>query len=116
MTGVLFVCLGNICRSPAAESIFAQKVEEAGVSKLFHFESAGTAAYHSGENPDPRMIKALGRRGYTPQSRARKVKSSDFASFDHILAMDESNFKYAFVKATAVSWGLLTQLRGINNA
>ncbi len=87
---ILFVCLGNICRSPAAEGILRTKSRERGM-KLF-IESAGTGAWHVGDPPDARMIKAAGARGYDiSYQRARKVELSDFYEFDYLLAMDLSN-------------------------
>lgn len=87
---ILFVCLGNICRSPAAEGIFKKKTEELS----FDIESAGTAGYHIGELPDSRMRAHASKRGYQLNSRARQFDPSiDFDKFDHIIAMDRSNFR-----------------------
>jgi protein-tyrosine phosphatase len=88
---VLFVCLGNICRSPTAEGVFRHLVEEAGLGERFTIASAGTGGWHQGELPDPRMRSAAKRRGYRLESKARQVEAGDFESFDHIVAMDESN-------------------------
>jgi protein-tyrosine phosphatase len=95
---VLFVCMGNICRSPTAEGVFVRKVHEAGLSERIRIDSAGTHAYHVGHAPDERMQRAALRRGYdlSPQ-RARKVEVQDFARFDYVLAMDEENL--AILKA-----------------
>ncbi len=90
-TSVLFVCLGNICRSPMAESIFRHKVDRAGLAESFVIESAGTGDWHVGDNPDPRTIRVLAQNGVHEFSRARQVTSSDFAEFDHIIAMDLAN-------------------------
>lgn len=89
---VLFVCMGNICRSPTAEGVFTRKVHEAGLGGRISIDSAGTHAYHIGNPPDPRTVQAAQRRGYdlTPL-RARKVAVQDFGSFDHVLAMDDDN-------------------------
>ena len=89
--GVLFVCLGNICRSPMAEGLFAHKVRERGLTDRFRVESAGTAAYHEGERPDSRTLEVLRRNGIRLDSRARQVRRDDFEQFDWILAMDRSN-------------------------
>lgn len=87
---VLFVCLGNICRSPAAEGVLRAKARTRGVK--ITIDSAGTGRWHAGDPPDERMIKAAGKRGYDlSYQRARQVDLSDFYQFDHILAMDLSN-------------------------
>ena len=88
---LLFVCLGNICRSPAAESIANQMLEELSISA--HCDSAGITGYHSGESADSRMRAALQRRGYKCLSRSRQVISDDFMEFDYIIAMDHSNYQ-----------------------
>lgn len=90
-TRVLFVCLGNICRSPTAEGVFRHLVEAAGWSERFEIDSAGTGGWHAGEPPDPRMCKAAASRGYTLTGAARRVAPEDFDRFDHLLAMDASN-------------------------
>lgn len=91
MTRVLFVCLGNICRSPAAEAAFLHLAAEAGVGGQFAVDSAGTGAWHVGEPADPRMREAGRRRGLAVTSVARRVTRQDFDTFDHILAMDSEN-------------------------
>ncbi len=89
---VLFVCMGNICRSPTAEGVFRHIVEQAGLSEHIHIDSAGTHAYHVGEQPDHRAQAAALQRGVDLSSqRARKVESHDFDTFDYVLAMDSSN-------------------------
>jgi protein-tyrosine phosphatase len=90
-TRVLFVCLGNICRSPAAEAVFAHLIDEAGRSDRFVLDSAGTGAWHVGERADARMRSAAERRGIEMASRARQVTREDFENFDRIFAMDASN-------------------------
>jgi protein-tyrosine phosphatase len=88
-TAVLFVCTGNICRSPTAHGIFEALVEREGLAHLFEVESAGTTAYHVGEAPDPRSQKHAKKRGYDlSHIRARQVQPSDFEDFDYVLAMD----------------------------
>ena len=88
---VLFVCMGNICRSPAAECIFKRFVERAGLSEVIECDSAGTIDYHQGQPPDPRMRQAGFSRGFTVEGRARAVVEEDLAAFDLILAMDREN-------------------------
>jgi protein-tyrosine phosphatase len=89
---VLFVCLGNICRSPTAEGAFRKLVENAGLSKRIQIDSAGTANWHQGRAPDPRTIAAARKRGMDLSAlRARAIKLSDFNEFDYMLAMDEDN-------------------------
>jgi protein-tyrosine phosphatase len=91
---VLFVCLGNICRSPTAEGVFRQLVKEAGLAGRIEVDSAGTGDYHIGERPDPRACWAASRRGYdlTPL-RARQVTVQDFHDFNYVFAMDEQNVR-----------------------
>ncbi len=90
MPKVLFVCLGNICRSPTAEGVFEALVEQSG-AQGFEIDSAGTGDWHVGNRADPRMQKAANARGYTLRSRARQVCAEDFDRFDYIVAMDRSN-------------------------
>ena len=86
---VLFVCTGNICRSPTAEGVFRHLVQEAGVADRFHIESAGTDSYHIGESPDKRAIKIAARHGVSLQGqRARALRAEDFNAFDYLFAMD----------------------------
>ncbi|WP_425408046.1 low molecular weight protein-tyrosine-phosphatase [Hyphococcus sp.] len=90
MTKVLFVCLGNICRSPAAEGVLRAKSRERGMKLTI--DSAGTGGWHAGDPPDGRMIEAAARRGYDiSYQRARQVEFSDFYEFDYLLPMDLSN-------------------------
>ncbi|WP_435417785.1 low molecular weight protein-tyrosine-phosphatase [Parerythrobacter aurantius] len=87
---VLFVCLGNICRSPLAEAAFRKAAEEAGLDA--EADSAGTAAYHVGEPPDPRSIATAARYGIDiAHYRGRQIEPADFERFTHILALDHSN-------------------------
>ena len=89
---VLFVCMGNICRSPTAEGVFRHLVHEASLEDLIHTDSAGTHAYHVGDSPDHRARAAAERRGYSLNDlRARRVTDLDFEGFDFILAMDDDN-------------------------
>ena len=88
---ILFVCMGNICRSPAAECVFHAKIKELGHKKKVLLDSAGTTAYHTGEAPDRRMQEELRKRGIPVFGSARPVVAEDFQKFDLILAMDRSN-------------------------
>ena len=90
---VLFVCLGNICRSPLAEGVFQHLVRQAGSADRYHIESAGTGAWHVGNLPDPRSRDVARRAGITLDSRARQVQPEDFHDFDHIVAMDRENLR-----------------------
>ncbi len=90
---ILFVCLGNICRSPMAETVFKAQVKAAGLSADFEIDSAGTAAYHEGEKADARMRQHAQERGYNITSIARQVRPTDFSHFDKIIAMDDSNME-----------------------
>lgn len=90
---VLFVCMGNICRSPTAEGVFNHMVQELGTEDRFHLDSAGTHAYHVGESPDARAQQTAESRGVDlSYIRARKFTAADFENFDYILAMDTDNY------------------------
>lgn len=89
---VLFVCLGNICRSPSAEAIFRGYIEKKGLAKEYKIDSAGTSAYHQGEPADARMRMHASKRGYQLTSLSRKFDpAADFDHFDIIIAMDRDN-------------------------
>ena len=92
---VLFVCMGNICRSPTAHGVFRRMVEEAGLGDRVEIDSAGTHAYHVGEPPDRRSQAAAALRGIEfGDLRARQVSAEDFERFDYILAMDQDNLAH----------------------
>ena len=94
MVKVLFVCLGNICRSPTAEGVFRSLVREEKLEHLFEIDSAGTHAYHIGEPPDERAQAACARRGIDiSRLSGRKAVASDIENFDYILAMDRENYE-----------------------
>lgn len=90
---LLFVCLGNICRSPAAEAVFKHKLKEKQLEHYFLVDSAGTYGGHSGELADSRMRFAATKRGYSLTHRSRKITSSDFDKFDLIVVMDDYNYE-----------------------
>jgi len=91
LINVLFVCLGNICRSPMADGVFQNMVAEAGLSAQIHVDSAGTAGYHVGETAHSGTLKTLKKHGINYTSRSRQLHHQDFDKFDYILAMDEDN-------------------------
>ena len=90
---VLFVCLGNICRSPAAENILRAKASDAGRAAEFEIDSAGTIGHHEGSPPDERMTEALLRKHIPSEGRARKIRRQDLEHFDLIVTMDETNLE-----------------------
>jgi protein-tyrosine phosphatase len=101
---ILFVCLGNICRSPTAEAVLRTLAAREAPELSIEVDSAGTAGYHVGEPPDPRTRAAAARRGYQMQAlRARLVEPADFERFDLILAMDEENLRVLRGRAPAVA-------------
>jgi protein-tyrosine phosphatase len=93
MINVLFVCLGNICRSPLAEAIFNHKIEALGLQRRFRSDSAGTSDFHIGELPDERSIKCAQQKGLKINHRGRQVNRTDFRDFDYIIAMDDNNLR-----------------------
>ncbi len=90
---VLFVCLGNICRSPMAETVFEKLISEKGEKDNFIVDSAGLGDWHAGEKADPRMRAHAEKRGYNITHRARQVKKEDFDKFDYIIGMDNQNIR-----------------------
>ncbi|MBF0218536.1 MAG: low molecular weight phosphotyrosine protein phosphatase [Gammaproteobacteria bacterium] len=89
---VIFVCMGNICRSPLAHGVFEKKVADAGLTHLIHVDSAGTHAYHVGQPPDRRSAAVAEKHGIAiTQQRARQVSAADLQQFDYVLAMDDDN-------------------------
>ena len=89
---VLFVCLGNICRSPAAEAIFQYLIKDKGIGNQFIVDSAGTGSWHVGKKADARMRFAAKQRNINITSKARQIREDDFRKFNYILVMDNSNF------------------------
>ncbi len=92
---ILFVCLGNICRSSAAEGILRSLAERSGMAGEIEVDSAGTYGGHAGDLPDARMHRAAARRGYELTHRARRLRESDFEAFDMIVVMDDMNYEAA---------------------
>ncbi len=93
MLKILFVCMGNICRSPSGEAVMNKLVKRAGLGNKIECDSAGTIAYHEGEPADARMKRHAIGRGYRLTSIARRFREIDFENFDYIIAMDDSNYK-----------------------
>lgn len=90
---VLFVCMGNICRSPTAHGVFRRLVRDEGLAEVIEVDSAGTHAYHLGKAPDQRAIQTAARRGVALDDlRARRAEAEDFLVFDYVLAMDQDNY------------------------
>ena len=96
---ILFVCLGNICRSPAAEGVFLHLLKKRKLEKYFEVDSAGTSGFHSGEPADGRMQQAAQRRGIVLPSRSRPFCFQDLEDFDHIFVMDKSNLRNVLAMA-----------------
>ena len=92
-TKILFVCLGNICRSACAEAVMKQVVANRGLAADFEIDSAGLISYHTGEMADPRMRQHAAARGFNITSIARKITTADFSHFDYIIGMDDDNIR-----------------------
>jgi protein-tyrosine phosphatase len=108
---VLFVCLGNICRSPLAEAVFRGVVTEAGLEDRFRIDSAGTSGYHAGEPPDRRTAAVAARRGVTVDGRSRKMLASDLRAFDYVLVMDAENLRAVQRLAAGAGPGAAPEIR-----
>ena len=110
-TRILMVCTGNICRSPTAEGVLRAKLQHAGLQAQVRVESAGTQGYHSNEPPDARAVRAAAQRGYQIGSlRARPMRPEDFATFDWLLAMDQSHMDWLLKHAPPQAAGRIALL------
>lgn len=99
---VLFVCMGNICRSPTAHGVFEHMANKAGLASKINVDSAGTHSHHNGEKPDPRSVEVAKKHGYDlTYIRSRKVLSRDFEDYDYIIAMDSDNLMDLKAKSSA---------------
>lgn len=105
---LLFVCMGNICRSPSAEAVMKKLVKDKGLEEQFEIDSAGTIGYHAGERADQRMRTHASRRGYDLDSLSRPVVTDDFYSFDLIIGMDDHNISE--LKRKAPDWGSVEKI------
>ena len=108
---ILFVCLGNICRSPLAESVFKHLLAEVGATARYEVESAGTAGYHVGEAPDERSVAVARKFGVTCAGAGRQVCEEDFRRFDRILAMDQKNLRDLLARCPADLRGKVELMR-----
>ena len=108
---ILFVCLGNICRSPLAEGVFRHHVERAGLADRFDIDSAGTSSYHEGDPPDPRTTAVARTRGIVLTGRSRQIKRTDLDDFDYVIVMDAQNHAAVQRLAKATSHALVHLLR-----
>ncbi len=113
MKKVLFVCLGNICRSPLAEAIFWHKVKSRGLTEVYYAESCGTANYHIGDQPDHRTIKNALKNGVTIDHVGRQLCTEDFEKFDEIFVMDRSNYSNA-LRIAGIHKGKLKMMRSFD--
>jgi protein-tyrosine phosphatase len=114
MERILFVCLGNICRSPLAEAVFKHKVKELGLADTFQVDSCGTADYHIGSSPDPRTIQNAIKNGVAIEHACRQLCVQDFERFDRIFVMDESNFRHTLRIAPATQHHKVQLLRAFD--
>tara|TARA_A100000164_G_scaffold67477_1_gene56166 strand:- start:163 stop:636 length:474 start_codon:yes stop_codon:yes gene_type:complete len=111
---VLFVCLGNICRSPAAEAIFIDLVKKKSLNDNFIVDSAGTGSWHIGKKADNRMRIAAKKRGVEILSKARQINAKDFEKFKYIIAMDDSNFRniqYLKSRTSSTDFALIKKIQ-----
>ncbi|MGB8699192.1 MAG: low molecular weight protein-tyrosine-phosphatase [Thermosynechococcaceae cyanobacterium] len=107
---LLFVCLGNICRSPSAEGMMNHLIAQAGLSDRIECDSAGTSSYHIGEPPDARMTAAAAKNGIPLKGRARQFEPEDFEQFDLILVMDQDNYQALLARDRTGQYGAKIRL------
>jgi len=113
---ILFVCAGNICRSPTAEGVMARLLERAGLVERVELDSAGTGGWHAGELPDPRTRDAARRRGLELTHRARKLQRADLDRFDLVLVMDDDNLRHVTTMAAQGARAEIRLLRSFDPA
>jgi protein-tyrosine phosphatase len=112
MVKILFVCLGNICRSPLAKAIFKYESEKRGIQNLFEVHSCGTANYHVGDSPDSRTIRNAKKNGIIIDHRGRQLCNEDMDYYDYIFVMDKSNYDYVVrLRATSATHHKVHMLR-----
>jgi protein-tyrosine phosphatase len=111
MVKVLFVCLGNICRSPMAEAIFIHLIKEKGLENFVEVDSCGTANYHVGDDADPRTVSAVRSKGILIDHCVRQLVAADLDTYDYVLAMDRSNFQNIARLANAKNRSKITMMR-----
>jgi protein-tyrosine phosphatase len=114
MNKILFVCMGNICRSPAAEAVFKKLIKTEGLEKKFFIDSAGTISFHTGSKADSRMILAAKKRNIEITSIARQLKKEDANNFDYIITMDDENY-FDAMKITNNSLNILKMTDFLSN-
>ncbi len=104
-TRILFVCMGNICRSPIAEGLLRHKIESAGLSSRIRVDSAGTGSWHAGSPPDPRAIEVCRENGVAiDDQRARQISRDDFSTFDWVLCADKDNLRHLHTVSSRIMW------------
>src|SRR5689334_16221090 len=111
---ILFVCAGNICRSPTAEGVMARLLERAGLAGRVAVDSAGTGGWHAGELPDPRTVEAAQRRGLALTHRARQLRRADLDEFDLVLVMDDDNLRHVSAMAARRARAAIRMLRSFD--
>jgi protein-tyrosine phosphatase len=111
---ILFVCAGNICRSPTAEGVMARLLAQAGLAERVTIDSAGTGGWHAGELPDPRTREAARKRGLELEHRARRLRLVDLERFDLVLVMDLDNLRDVTALAGPGSWAQVRLLRSFD--
>ena len=111
---ILFVCLGNICRSPLAEALFIHKISALGRTDEFHADSCGTGDYNLGNSPDHRTVKNARKNGVKMEHIARQLSRFDFERFDHILVMDNNNLRHALAMSDPMHHSKIARIRSFD--